>query len=115
EGFVFDVADEERELRMGRPRLRDHLRAEIDPDAERGLERGEQIAGAAAEFEHTRALGDEKLEVAQVLLVEERGAFQPFAALTRARVGGRANPLLQDKREVVTATSTSGNSNSLLH
>ena len=37
---------------MRRARLRDHARAEIDPDAERRLERGKQVAGAASELEH---------------------------------------------------------------
>ncbi len=47
---------QEREIGMGLARLRDHALAEIHPDAERGLERGEQVAGAASELEHAGAL-----------------------------------------------------------
>ena len=77
ESGVLDVADEKRQIGMGLARLRDHALAEIHADAERRLERGEQIAGAASELEHAGAVGNQKLEIAQILMVEERGALQP--------------------------------------
>src|SRR5262249_2787284 len=75
-------------------RLRDHAGAEIHPDAERRFERGEEVAGAASEFEHASAFGDEELEIAQILLMEEGGAREPFPALGRARVGEAADGAL---------------------
>src|SRR5262249_15604131 len=74
--------------------LRDHAGTEIHPDPERRFERGEEIAGAASELEHAGAFGDEELEIAQILLVEEGGARQPFPALGRARVGEAADVAL---------------------
>src|SRR5262245_34207818 len=68
-------------------RLRDHAGAEIHADAERRFERGEEVAGAAAELEHAGAFGDEELQIAQILLMEEGGAREPCPALGRARVG----------------------------
>src|SRR5262245_49804396 len=74
--------------------LHDHAGAEIHADAERRFERGEQVAGAAPELEHAGAFGDEELEIAQILLVEEGGARQPFPALGGARVGEAADVAL---------------------
>ena len=76
---------------MGFARLGDHAGAEIHTDPERWLERGKEIAGAASELEHTRAFRDEKLQIEEVLVVEERGARKPPAALWRARVGPAAD------------------------
>src|SRR5262245_45085741 len=84
-------------------RLRDHAGTEIHPDAERRFERGEEIAGTASELEHARALGDEELEVAQILLVEEGGARQPLPALGRARVGEAADVALARRHAVFAA------------
>src|SRR5262249_57010425 len=75
-------------------RLRDHAGAEIHADAERRFERGEKVAGAASELEHPGAFGNEELEIAQILLVEEGGAREPFPALGRARVGEAADVAL---------------------
>jgi hypothetical protein len=72
-------------------RLGDHAGAEIHTDPERGLERGQEIAGAASELEHARAFRDEKLQIEEVLVVEERRARKPPAALWRARVGQAAD------------------------
>ena len=46
------------ELRMRRARCLDHLRAEVDADSARRLQRREQVAGAAADLEHRRARQD---------------------------------------------------------
>src|SRR5262249_61243557 len=72
----------------------EHGGAEIDPGGEGGFERREEVAGAASELEHAGALGDEELEVAQILLVEEGGARQPLPALGRACVGEAADVAL---------------------
>ena len=94
EGGVLDVADEERETGMGLARLRNHAGAEIHSDAERWLERGQQVAGAAPELEHAGAFRNQELEIEQILVVEEGAAREPRAALGRARVGEAANGLL---------------------
>src|SRR5215510_9047281 len=90
---VLDVADEERKTGVSPARLFDHTGAEIHADAERGFERGQEITGAAAELEHAGARGNQKLEVAQILVVEERGLLQPIPALARAGVGEPADVL----------------------
>jgi len=72
-------------------RLVDHAGAEIHTDAERGLERGKEIAGATSELEHARAFRDEKLQIEEVLVVEEGAARKPAAAGGRARVGQAAD------------------------
>ena len=84
----------EREIGMRLARLRDHAFAEIDADAKRRLERGQQVAGAAAELEDARAFRNEELQIEQVLVVKEGAAREPLAALGRARVGEAANGLL---------------------
>ena len=91
---VLDVANQECEIGMRLACLRDHAGAEIHADAERRFERGEEVAGAAPELEHTRAFGNEELEIAQILLVEEGGAREPVPALGRARVGEAADVAL---------------------
>src|SRR5262245_36634246 len=91
---ILDVADEERKTGVSLARLFDHAGAEIHADAERRLERGHETAGAAAELEHASAGGNQKLEVAQVLVVEERGMLQPIPAFGRAGVGEPADVLL---------------------
>jgi hypothetical protein len=60
----------------------------------RRLERGEQLAGAAAELEHPGARRNEKPEVAQVLVVEEGRTLKPVPALGRADIGEPSNLLL---------------------
>src|SRR5262249_57678645 len=42
-------------------------------------------------LKHAGAFGDEELEIAQILLMEEGGAREPFLALGRARVGEAAD------------------------
>src|SRR5262249_5999304 len=86
--------DEEAQIGKGAARLCNHALAEINADAERGLERRQEIAGAAAELEHARAFRDQKFQVAHVLGVEERGALEPSPALRRAGVGEAAHVLL---------------------
>ena len=49
---LIDVAPHETELRMLSRGPLEHLRRKIDADAERRLERGQQIASAASEFQH---------------------------------------------------------------
>src|ERR1700694_3611695 len=66
---VFDVSDEERKIRMRPMRLGDHRVAEIDADPERRLERGQQIAGAAAELEDAGAWRYEELQIEAILAV----------------------------------------------
>ena len=100
---VLDVADQEREIGMRGARLRDHARAEIRPDAERRFERGEQVAAAAAELEHAGTGGNQKLEVAQILFVEEGRALQPLSALRRAGVGKPADIALARRHLSATA------------
>src|SRR5262249_60774046 len=85
ESGVLDVAQDEGESGMGFARLGDHAGAEIHTDPERGLEGGKKIASAASELEHTRAFRDEKLQIEEVLVVEEHRARKPLAALARAR------------------------------
>ena len=85
---------QKRQIGMGLARLRDHSCAEIHANAERRLERGQQVAGAAAELEHAGAFRNQKLEIEQILAVEEGAAREPRAALGRARVGEAANGLL---------------------
>src|SRR5262249_3093175 len=89
-----DIADQKREIGMRLARLRDHAGAEIHADAERRFERGEEVAGAASELEHAGAFGDEELEIAQILLMEEGGPREPFPAVGRARVGEAADVAL---------------------
>ena len=91
ESAVLDVADQKREIGMRLARLRDHAGAEVHADAERRFERGKEIAGAASELEHAGAFGDKKLQIEQILMVEEGGAREPFPALGRARVGEAAD------------------------
>ena len=81
-------------------RLRDHSRAEIDADAIRGLQRGEQIAGAAAELEHAGALRDQKLQVEEVLVMKELRARKPVAAFRRARISQTAH-LMPARQELL--------------
>src|SRR5262249_48581403 len=88
---ILDVADEKGEIGMRLARLADHAGAEIDAYPERGLERGEHVAGAASELEHASAFGNEKFQIEQVLMVEEGTAREPLPARGRARVGARAD------------------------
>jgi hypothetical protein len=39
------------------------------------------VSGPAAEFEHTRAFGDDELKINQIFAMEECIAFQPIPAL----------------------------------
>src|SRR5262249_2380576 len=72
---IFDVADEEREIRMRLARRIDHGGAEIYAHAERRSERGEGIGCAASELEHPGAHGSEKLEVEKVFVLNEGAAL----------------------------------------
>src|SRR5262245_48230090 len=84
-------------------RLRDHAGAEIHADAERRFERGEEVAGAASELEHAGAFWNEELEIAQILLMEEGGAREPFPALGRAPVGEAADVALARRHVALAA------------
>ena len=88
---ILDVADEKGEIGMRLARLADHAGAEIDAHAERRLERGEQVAGAASKLEHAGAFGNEEFQIEQVFMVEEGAAREPLPARGRARVGAAAN------------------------
>ncbi len=68
-------------------RLLDHGRAEIDADAVRRLELRQQVAGAAAEIEHARALRDQELHVVAVVAIEGAVARDPLLAFGRDLVG----------------------------
>src|SRR5262249_22264892 len=103
ENGILDVADQEREIGISLARLADHARAEIHAHPERRLERGEEVAGATSELEHAGAFGDEELQIAQILLVEEGGAREPFPALGRARVGEASDVLLARRHLAVAA------------
>ena len=54
---ILDVADQKGQIGMRLAGLRDHALAEIDADAERRRERGQEIAGAASELEHAAPAG----------------------------------------------------------
>src|SRR5262249_37506035 len=88
---IFDVADEKGEIGMRLARLADHAGAEIHAYAERRLERGEHVAGAASELEHASAFGNEKFQIEQVLMVEEGAARQQVPPRGRACVGAAAD------------------------
>ena len=55
---VVDVANDELELRVARRRGLNHLRRQVDSNTHRRLERGEQIALAAADLKDRRSLWD---------------------------------------------------------
>src|SRR6266446_6295347 len=74
-------------------RLLDHALAEIHTDAERRLERGEQIACAASKLQHPRTLPDLELQVAEILIMKKCVARAPLSLLWRARVGEPKNLL----------------------
>src|SRR5262249_61666237 len=62
-------ADAELEAGMLAARDLDHARREVDADAARRLERGQEVAGGRADLEDARALGDEELRQPLDLLV----------------------------------------------
>src|SRR5437879_526293 len=76
---------------MSFARLLDHALAEIHTDAERRLERSEQIACAASKLQHPRTLRDQELQVAEILIMKECVTGAPLSPLWRARVGEPEN------------------------
>ena len=73
------------------PRVFDRLTAQIDADAERRLERRQELAGRTSEFQHTRALGNQELQKVQIFAVEERGALPPLGTFRCTGVGMAAD------------------------
>ncbi len=66
---------------MPGPRLLEHGRAEIDADADRGLQRRQKIADAATEVENAAAFGDEKAHITAIILIEVSVPLDPAMAL----------------------------------
>src|SRR5436190_23323343 len=91
---ILDIADEEREMRMGPARYADHACAEIHADSIGRFQRSEQLAGPTPELEHAGALPNQEPEIKKILGMEKGGAREPFLAFRCGGIGNTAKLLL---------------------
>src|SRR5690349_20020532 len=83
---IFDITLDEVQVLIFSASDLQHTGAEIDAYAKRWLERIEQVAGAAADFQHPEAGPHLELHVSLVIDVKELDAFNPSVALPGDRV-----------------------------